>query len=697
MPSQEPRIVLELDNDDVLDVVNHLNETYSITDGDSSFVSDQPGPGRTLDNFISSMGRRLENALGGISERFGNGPNAAMDRCLVGLDRAYHSRVPSSFYPIRSSKFLRRPPPLDQLLEDVFSTSYWWRRVEMCEDRVFINSCQRLISYLRSDKSGNQLLATYYLTALACCNPGIIPHLVQLDVLEALDAVRLQSLLRKDNRDESLLLASSRRALVMFSDSKALPVIKEFDLVTRKSWQHKCDLSAHSHPLLSNLLELSLNPETQILVAHHLIQNMDGLFFTDNTNILQPRLSSRILAEWVDHALSADPLCSAMFRSLIDELLEYSFVSFTNDALLSLLVCLLQRKIQGGNPEFISRLIDRLGREYEPNRPTSKSDLAHLREIISQPAHFDHLSIGTETFPKLREIASPSQEIWSSFCHYWNFPGVLSTYARSVPLRSIPSPSRTQLCRRLLALVLRGECPSVDISRVASHDVECRETLTQLLEKFATTSDVEADHIATLREILSSRPAPPLLSLFETKNLSRWCTGIYRGPDTCSQLRSVMVYLHDGYNGHRIGEPGSRSEPAPELLLGSQSSLRWTPVSDFITQENHRNPVRVTGDGHGRDTFIAGIPIHSRGEVGIFAIGSDLVVPEEWASLQKEELHILTGCSFNGQLAEVYWYNRGQHRFTNAFTLEECEAPEWIKSVDGPCFRCSEWWEETCG
>ncbi|KDQ51660.1 hypothetical protein JAAARDRAFT_198922 [Jaapia argillacea MUCL 33604] len=349
MPSQEPRIFLELDNDDVVDVMNHLNETYSITDTDSSFISDQPGPGRTLGIVMSSMGRRLENALSGISERFGNGPNAAMDRCLVAFDRAWHSRHEWLNDPVRSSKFLRRPPPLDQLLDDVFSKSHRWQWVEMCEDRVFTNSCQRLISCLRSDKSGNQLLATYYLTALASCNPGIIPHLVQLDVLEALDAVRLQSSLRKGDQDGSLLLASSRRALVIFSDSAALAVIKEFDSVTLRSRWGKCDLSAHSRPLLSNLLELSLNPETQILVAHHLIDKTHRIFRTDNTNILQPRLSSRILSKWVDHALSADPLCSAVFRSLIYELVWHAFYSSTNDAMVSLYVCLLQRKTQGRN------------------------------------------------------------------------------------------------------------------------------------------------------------------------------------------------------------------------------------------------------------------------------------------------------------------------------------------------------------
>ncbi|KDQ51640.1 hypothetical protein JAAARDRAFT_500676 [Jaapia argillacea MUCL 33604] len=157
MPSQEPRIFLKLDNDDVLDVMNHLNETYSITDDDSSFISDQPGPGRTLDNVISSMGRRFENALSGISERFGNGPNAAMDRCLVAFDRALHSRYEWLHGPVRSSKFLRRPPPLDRLLEDVFSSSHWWKLVEMCEDRVFIHSCQRLIAYLRDPASRHLL------------------------------------------------------------------------------------------------------------------------------------------------------------------------------------------------------------------------------------------------------------------------------------------------------------------------------------------------------------------------------------------------------------------------------------------------------------------------------------------------------------------------------------------------------------
>ncbi|KDQ56453.1 hypothetical protein JAAARDRAFT_36608 [Jaapia argillacea MUCL 33604] len=698
MPSQETRIFSEFDDEDNLDAVNHFDETHSITDSDSSFVSDQPGPGRTLDKALSIMGRHLENALSSISERFGNGPNAAMDHFLVAVGHTLHSRYRWFDRPVRSCKFLRCPPPLSQLLEDVFIDSHFWDVAQICEDRSIVDLCKGLISYLRSDKSGNQLLATYYLTALACCNPGIIPHLVQLGALKALSAVHLQQLLLpKGDQAGSFLLASSRRALVMFSDSTALPVIKEFHLVVDKSRcqrEDTCDLSTHSCQLLSDLLGLSLNPETQILVAHHLSSNMGDIFYTNNADILQPKLSLAILAAWVDLALSADPVCSAAFRSLIVRLLVDSVYSSTNDAVLSLFVSLLQRKTQGGNSEFVNFILGGHGRyRYKPNRPTSKPDITHLKQILSQSAHLNHLSISTETFSMLQEIASPSQEMWSTFCRHWTFPGVPPFNLDSIHLRSISSPLRIQLCHHLLSLILHGECSLADIYQIASYDIECHKTLIHLLAKSTTTSEAEADCIATLHETLFSRSTPPLHSLLKNKVRNQWCTGIYQESSTSTSNQSThskVMIGHYQYDGYYIEHLGLRSLPAPELLLGHRTSLHWTPVFDFLTQENHQNPVRVTGDGHGRDTFIAGIPSHLRGQVGIFAIGSDLVVPEEWASFSIEQLHILTGCSFNGQLAEVYWYNCGQHRCTNAFTMEECDTLEWIKSAGRGCFECCE-------
>ncbi|KDQ64613.1 hypothetical protein JAAARDRAFT_28254 [Jaapia argillacea MUCL 33604] len=699
MSSQESRIFFEFDNQDILDIVHQLSSTHSLDAGSSSFVSHQAGPGRTLDNMISPLGRCLENALSSISERIGNGPNVAMNRCLVAVNRALRSQYPWFHPPVRSSKFLQRPPPLAQLLEDIFSPYSMWN-TGVCEDRVFIDSCHRLISYLRSDKLGNQILAIYYITALACCKPDILTHLVRLGAPDAIRAAHLHYLwFPKGHRDRSLLLASSKRALVMFSDSTALAVIKELDLVIRKSRKDNCDLSSHGGPLISDLLDLSLNPETQILVARHLSSIASEILLTENSDILQPKLSFRILANWVTLTLTGDPLCSIVFRNLIDKLLLYSNYSATNDTVLSLFVCLLRWKTRGGDFKFVNFVNHSLRRiiryKYLPNRPTSKHNLPPLRQILSQPSHFDHLSIDADTSSILREIVSPSQEIWSAFCRYWNCPGVASSYLDSIPLRSIPSAKRIQLCRRLLALVLRGECSTTDVLRIASHDVECHETITRLLESSATTLDAEADHIATLREIISSRSTPPSCSLFQTKYLDQWCTGIYRVPTTATQHRPLLIG-HSRYEGRLISRSGlSLSESAPELLLGHKSSLHWTPVSDFIAQGTHRNPVRVAGDDHGRDTFIAAIPQPFSPGSSIFVIGGDLV-PEKWASHRTEQMYILTRCRFNGQLAEVYWYHRGQHRFTNAFTMEECDPPEWIQSPDIGCphWPCQDWWKQ---
>ncbi|KDQ52583.1 hypothetical protein JAAARDRAFT_479764 [Jaapia argillacea MUCL 33604] len=147
MPSQEPRILLDFGDEDLLEVVCQFGSTHSFDD-DSSFISDQPGPGRTVDKIISVAGRRLENALSSISERLGRGPNVAMGRCLAAADRAWLSHFPDWHHPIHSSGFLRRPPPSTQLLEDAFS-NIRWGTPELVHDQTFIDSCRSLISYLK--------------------------------------------------------------------------------------------------------------------------------------------------------------------------------------------------------------------------------------------------------------------------------------------------------------------------------------------------------------------------------------------------------------------------------------------------------------------------------------------------------------------------------------------------------------------
>ncbi|KDQ51677.1 hypothetical protein JAAARDRAFT_502036 [Jaapia argillacea MUCL 33604] len=199
------------DESDLEAMMWQFGPTHSFDVDESSIVSDQPGPGRTLGKIISVVGSRLEVSLSDISERLGNGPNSTMDRCILAANRAWRSHYPPPYRPILSRKRLQRPPPLVQMLEDVFGHSYVWELTPVCQDRVFINSCERLISYLRSDKLGNHLPAIYYITALASCKLDILLHLVRLGAPRAIHAASLRhSLLSKGDRDRSSLLASSR-------------------------------------------------------------------------------------------------------------------------------------------------------------------------------------------------------------------------------------------------------------------------------------------------------------------------------------------------------------------------------------------------------------------------------------------------------------------------------------------------------
>ncbi|KDQ51636.1 hypothetical protein JAAARDRAFT_40860 [Jaapia argillacea MUCL 33604] len=704
MASKESRLSFESEDKDVVD---QFRSTQSLDADSINSVSDQHGLGCTLGNVITPIGRLLENTLGEISERLGWGPDAAMHRSLVVAERAWlRSHHPSFPRLVDSKKFLRRPPRLPQLLADVSALDkrFRWPTPELVQDPKFIGSCRRLISYLRSDKSDNQLLAIYYITALACIDPNILSHLVHLGAPEALCAIcSPHSLLSKGRRDRSLLLASSRRALVTFSHSATLHTIKEFNSIFRAGLGDEIFMAVHSGRLLSDLLALSLKPETQGLVARHLNVNTLEIFLVNNYNILQPRLSFRIIANWVTLSLSADPLCSTTFRRLINSLLDYSDVSSTNDAMMYLFACLLQFKIQGGHSAYVDDMLQRvmntdpLGKGNLSKHPTSETALHPLRQILSQVADSNFSSIDAEAYSILRDILSPFQEIWRDFCSCWYFPGVgnHSLSADSIPLRSISSRPRTELCRRLLALILDGECPTTDVLRIANHDMECHQTIIHLLNNFTATSDTDIDRIAALREIVSSRSAPPSHSLFDDRDLDQWCTGIYRVPSLSKQRQSTSFEVRGGHNHYMpcMSKFDSAVIPSPEFLLGHQSLLRWTPVPEFLAQIQNHNPVRLSGSGHNVDTFIAGIPDLIASTISVFAIADD---PEEWTSPRVEPFHILTCCSFSGLLPEVYWYHRAERKLINAFTMEECEAPEWMRSSEiyCPVWECGHWWEQ---
>ncbi|KDQ52582.1 hypothetical protein JAAARDRAFT_198212 [Jaapia argillacea MUCL 33604] len=89
MLSPGSQILFAFEGEDLQDVADQFGTTRSFDADSFSFISDQPGPGCTLDQIISVAGRRLEIALRRISERLGRGPNAAMNRCIAAADRGW--------------------------------------------------------------------------------------------------------------------------------------------------------------------------------------------------------------------------------------------------------------------------------------------------------------------------------------------------------------------------------------------------------------------------------------------------------------------------------------------------------------------------------------------------------------------------------------------------------------------------------
>ncbi|KDQ51633.1 hypothetical protein JAAARDRAFT_500496 [Jaapia argillacea MUCL 33604] len=249
------------DEVDIEDLTRRLGPTHFF-EVDDGFTSNQPGVGSTLDDAISTSGRHLEAAFGSISERLGQGPHAAMSRCLVAAESVWlRSRNPRFSRRIGSTKFMQRPPHLSQLLGQVsaLDSLFLWPTKELVSDPTVTRACQTLISYLKSDKSETQLLALYYITAISCVNPDISSHLVKLGARKAIDAITSpHSWLFKPERHQPLLLASSRRALVTLSDS-AFPTIKEFIEIFRTGSADESPKVHRSDELVSNLLDLSLN------------------------------------------------------------------------------------------------------------------------------------------------------------------------------------------------------------------------------------------------------------------------------------------------------------------------------------------------------------------------------------------------------------------------------------------------------
>ncbi|KDQ53641.1 hypothetical protein JAAARDRAFT_430563 [Jaapia argillacea MUCL 33604] len=185
----------------------------------SSTISDLPGPGRTLGNAISQLGRILERRLTLWAERLGHGPNAAALRILRILEDL---ECCPCLKPERRSAFVGPSPTgktlqFETILVTLFRTIFQkspshspfsfddksgsWkcancgntRKMErLWSDRkrkALLNECQRLVSMISRGNLSTQALATSYIAALAPSHPFFQSSFILTGTIEALENV----------------------------------------------------------------------------------------------------------------------------------------------------------------------------------------------------------------------------------------------------------------------------------------------------------------------------------------------------------------------------------------------------------------------------------------------------------------------------------------------------------------------------
>ncbi|KDQ58249.1 hypothetical protein JAAARDRAFT_57980 [Jaapia argillacea MUCL 33604] len=284
---------------------DQLGLSVEIDDASDSTLSNQMGPGRTVGKWISKAGRKLERLVGNAAERLGVGPNAVLERILTEVARAEelwwseHDGLEIRWH-FPTQILLRLPRPFPSLIEHITKvrprefTSI--TATELVTTRVQAE-CRKLAAFLRDENYLNQYLATYYIISLICALPNIRPVFVDNGALESIcqNCLYLTSLPRR-HRGRDLLLAPSRRALVLISESQVLTEIK-------KGPPH----SYHGYAATS---------ESHVMAAIHLNQPLWFLVPMLDDDLIGPS----VLRSWVWQAQSPDVLSRMVFSKLLFQL-----------------------------------------------------------------------------------------------------------------------------------------------------------------------------------------------------------------------------------------------------------------------------------------------------------------------------------------------------------------------------------------
>ncbi|KDQ59583.1 hypothetical protein JAAARDRAFT_192091 [Jaapia argillacea MUCL 33604] len=488
-----------------LDHINRkVDEIPALVDMDGasdSTVSNQMGPGRTMGNWISKAGGKLDKLAGMAAERLGMGPNAILDRIITRVARAqelwrmenHGYLLNHGFLQHRPIRMLLRPPrPLSSLVESVtelhssFQTEFITAGVR--------SDCRKLTAFLRDENYLHQYLATYYIISLICALPDIRPVFVANGALKSIrqNCSYLKSL-PKRHRERELLLAPSRRALALFSESQVLTEIK-------KGVQLSADANYNADAAhYRQMIQYSQTSESNVLAAFYLSKK------TSNTSMAD-LIGPSALRCWVQQARCLDPLSRVIFSQLLNHLLwilmeRSSFRLGRANAWKSLVIPFCQFLLEDDaleDPIQTSArdiLCDRLS--FILTESAGKPLFFILDEEIQEDllGIMGRLSQTRSSTAKLSlaisYFADPFAIVYRDILREWWWqPGRAAFKANLCIVRAISPQRRKQLCRELIACAVRTYGFAADDSaQWTEATIRCFHTILRIATRYITCSD----------------------------------------------------------------------------------------------------------------------------------------------------------------------------------------------------------------
>ncbi|KDQ49516.1 hypothetical protein JAAARDRAFT_212205 [Jaapia argillacea MUCL 33604] len=692
--TSEPTPYFVFDTLDDLEELNHTHSFEVLTDSDGK-SSNRIGVGRTLGNWISHAGRNLEKLLGRSAERLGKGPNAIMYRALVSADSRRSSK------PRERHLAFYSPPPFQQLVERALFPGYGFGSdlydPNVVHDPKFIKSCDQLVLCLRNGNQTIQYLAIYYISALLCAIPECQPIFRQANAQEVIKQVlKYSSMFPRSNVDHTLLFSPSTRALVMLSESQVLGAIKDLDLVSKD----RIVADSRSLASISQLIKYTVNPESNLLAARRLQLSLKRLLpsVADMTRLISPS----VVDTWAKLALDLDPLCSIIFTRLLEVTFVMDNAEIAN-LRLGMVTSILKYGLREGRGVFISPQIRKL---LHPQLYSEKLFAATIRDstrfemeqVVQKWQRTELTPAESDLLAPFVQFISPFFSLWGAFCQEWYFDSD-EEWIRSdgvSHLRFIPPKRRKRLCRLLVHLALSGRCFVNDVVQVAQKDVDCYETILQILRLQCTAEDVQIrDKAIALVHTISSQLSDvvtPFPTSYTLGFYHKFCVGLRRTASSTvvgrltGEIKVSRCHVQFGFAYTR--QP---AYPYLEVLLGPLDSLRWIDASLVQNPGIRYKPVLAAVDTGGERHYV-GCALADLGlgkVIEIFAVGQDFSLPDSFASNYDVfgPVHVLaTRTSPNGQPSEIYWCNPKTQRFTHAVSWEEADVPDWI--WQGYCQEC---------